>query len=145
MASSAAPAGPSAPLVSVCALPCRVRPSAKLARRRGGGVVGGGEGAWSRWRGGGVVGGGEGACWSVAWPACDDVSTSASALCVCDESQELHNSKVTACLKCLCTVTNISKVLRVSLDKLHFTKLNQRLSSGLCTEPLVLLRSRPGV
>ena len=47
--------------------------------------------------------------------------------------------------KCLCTVTNISKVLRVSLGKLHFTKLNQKLSSGLCTEPLVLLRSRPGV
>ena len=51
--------------------------SAKLARRRGGGVVGGGEGVRS-----------------VVWLACDDVSTLASALCVCDDSQELHNSRL---------------------------------------------------
>ena len=40
-----------------------------------------------------MVGGGEGVR-SVVWLACDDVSTLASALCVCDDSQELHNSRL---------------------------------------------------
>ena len=67
-----------------------------------------------------MVGGGEGVR-SVVWLACDDVSTLASALCVCDDSQELHNSRLPPASEVfMCTVTKFSKVLRVSLDKLHF-------------------------
>ena len=78
--------------------------------------LGGEEGAWS------VAGRGRAGRWRgrLAMMSAHQHQHCVSANC--DESQELHNSKVTACLKCLCTVTNISKVLRVSLDKLHFTK-----------------------
>jgi hypothetical protein len=85
--------------------------------------LGGEEGAWS------VAGRGRAGRWRgrLAMMSAHQHQHCVSAM----KAKNCTTRKVTACLKCLCTVTNISKVLRVSLDKLHFTKLNQRLSSGL--------------